>query len=87
MDDYKKSLVEAIEIVVDNELAQTKYTSSMVGIVMSVSQSTATVQVADKFYSCKISLHLLTHVKIGSTVVVQDLYNDGVEKYILSVIR
>jgi hypothetical protein len=84
MDDVQKSLLDAIEILVNETIKKTEYTSSYIGKVKEVNGFDCTVIIYENEVQCKLVEHLHTLIKVGDIVVVQDLYNNSVSKFIVS---
>lgn len=85
-DDVQKSLIEAIGIIVDETIKNTQYTSSQIGLVKSIKGFDCVVEILGSDIECKLAEHLQSFIKVGDIVVVQDLYNDRVKKFIVSKI-
>jgi hypothetical protein len=83
-DDVQKSLIEAIEILLDEAIRNTKYTSSNIGLVKEVNNFECTVEIFGSDTKCRLAEHLHTLIKVGDIVVVQDLYNNNIKKFIVS---
>lgn len=84
--DVQKSLIDAIEILVDAQLKNTEYTSSHIGLVKEVNGFDATVEILGSDTRCKLAEHLHTLIQVNDIVLVQDLYNNNVKKFIVSKI-
>lgn len=84
--DVQKSLISAIEITVDEQIKNIEYTSSHIGLVKEVKGFTCIVELYGSLTECKLTEHLHTTIKIGDIVLIQDLYNNNVSKYIISKI-
>lgn len=82
----QKSLVTAIETIVNQLIKDVDYTSSKVGLVKECTGFDCVVEVAGSDTDCKLAGHLHTHIKEGDIVVIQDLHNDNVKKFIVSKI-
>lgn len=85
-DDVQRSLIEAIEILVDQTIKNTQYTSSHIGLVKEVNGFDCVVEIFGSETTCKLAEHLHTLIKVGDMVLVQDLYNNNVKKFIVSKI-
>lgn len=83
-DDLQKSLIEAIEIIVDETIKETQYTSSQIGLVKEVKGFDCKVEILGSETNCKLVEHLHSLIKAGDIVLVQDLYNNNVKKFIVS---
>lgn len=79
----QESLVEAIDILVDKRLNQTKYTSSNYGIVKSVKGFDCSVEMQGDEVACILMEHLHDWIQKDDIVIVQDLYNDSVKKAVI----
>ncbi len=86
MTNYEQSLVEGIEIIVKQAIKDTPYTSSHVGRVLKLKGLEATVDVNGVEIGCYLLEHMSGQVGVDDIVVVQDLFNNGSSKYILSKI-
>jgi hypothetical protein len=84
MNDVQKSLIEAIDILVKETIKNTEYTSSYIGKVKSIYGFDCIVEIFGDETQCKLVEHLHTLIKVGDIVLVQDLYNDNVKKFIVS---
>lgn len=82
--DIHDSLVEAIRIIMDEMIKNTPYTSSQIGLVKEVNGFDCIVEIFGSDTECKLAEHLHTQIKVGDIVVVQDLYNNKVKKFIVS---
>lgn len=82
--EYQQSIVQAIETIVRQMIKDTPYTTSKVGIVMKIEGLECSVKIYDKEEKCYLFEHMVGQVWVGDIVVVQDLYNDGSSKYVLS---
>lgn len=85
-DDLQRSLIEAIEIIVDETIRGTEYTSSKIGLVKDVRGFECDVEIFGSLTTCKLVEHLHTLIRVGDIVLVQDLYNNNVKKFIVSKI-
>jgi hypothetical protein len=85
-DDVQRSLIDAIEIIVGETVKSTEYTSSYIGLVKEVNGFDCMVEINGSETKCKLVEHLHTLVKVGDVVLVQDLYNTNVKKFIVSKI-
>lgn len=85
-DDVQKSLIEAIEILVDAQLKNEAYTSSHIGLVKEINGFDVMVEIYGSATKCKLAEHLHTLIKVNDIVLVQDLYNNNVKKFIVSKI-
>lgn len=86
MSSYEQSLVEGIETIVKKVVSDTPYTTSYVGKVVSLKGLDCQVEVNGVSISCYLLEHLSGQVMVGDIVVVQDLFNNGSNKYVLSKI-
>jgi hypothetical protein len=85
-EDVQRSLINAIEIVVGEAVKSTTYTSSYIGLVKEINGFDCTVEIDGSETKCKLVEHLHTLVKINDIVLVQDLYNTNVKRFIVSKI-
>lgn len=83
MDDVQKSLIDAIEILIDEEIKKTEYTSSYIGKVKEVKGFDCIVEIFGNRTQCKLVEHLHLLIKVNDIVLVQDLQNNGVNKFIV----
>lgn len=83
MDDVQKSILEAIEILVDEEIKRTEFTSSFTGKVKTISGFDCIVEAYGEKVKCKLVEHLHGQIKINDIVLVQDLQNNDVNKFIV----
>jgi hypothetical protein len=83
MDDVQKSLIEAIDIIVGETIKKTEYTSSYIGKVKVKNGFDCTVEIFGEDTQCKLVEHLQTSVNVNDIVLVQDLYNSNVNKFIV----
>ncbi|MCC3687534.1 hypothetical protein [Bacillus cereus] len=82
----QESLIEAIQIMVDEAVKNTSYTSSHIGVVRQVNGFACMVEIYGSETECKLMEHLQSIIKVGDIVVVQDLYNDNNKKFVQSKI-
>lgn len=85
-DDIQKSLIDAIKILVDAQLQNTEYTSSHIALVKEVNGFNCVVEIFGSDTQAKLAEHLHTLIKVNDIVLVQDLYNNNVKKFIVSKI-
>lgn len=83
-EDVQKSLIEAIGILVDETIKNTSYTSSHIGLVKAIKGFDCTVEIYGSDTVAKLAEHLHTLIKVGDVVLVQDLYNNNVSKFVVS---
>lgn len=83
MDDVQKSLIEAIEILVDEEIKKTEFTTSCIGKVKEINGFDCTVEAYGEKMKCKLVEHLHGLIKVNDIVLVQDLQNNEVNKFIV----
>ncbi|EPC8410991.1 hypothetical protein CN553_12515 [Bacillus cereus] len=80
------SLIDAIQIMVDEAVKSTSYTSSHVGLVKKLMGFDCIVELYGNDTTCKVPEHLHTQIGVGDIVIVQDLYNNSVQKFVQSKI-
>lgn len=83
MDDVQKSIIDAIEILVNETIKKTEYTSSVIGKVKSINGFDCVVEIYGDKVQCKLVEHLHTLIKVNDIVLVQDLQNNAVNKFIV----
>lgn len=81
--DLQESLIDAIKILVDKAIKNTSYTSSYIGRVKEVNGFDCIVEIYGNDIECKLFEHLQSQIKVNDIVVVQDLYNDNTNKFVL----
>jgi hypothetical protein len=81
--DLQESLIYAIKFLVDEAIKNTSYTSSYIGRVKEVNGFNCIVEIYGSDVECKLFEHLQNQIKINDIVVVQDLYNDNTNKFVL----
>ena len=86
MSNYQESLVNAISIIVDEMINGTEYTKSYIGVVESIKGLESVVRISQASHKCLVMEHLSSQIAVGDIVVVQDLFNDGNNKYIQNII-
>lgn len=86
MSNYQESLVNAISIIVDEMINDTEYTKSYIGVVESIKGLESVVRISQSSHKCLVMEHLSSQIDVGDVVVVQDLFNDGNNKYIQNII-
>lgn len=79
----QNSLIDAINIIVKENINQTKYTSSNVGLVKSVKGFDCIVEMQDSEVSCTLMEHLHDWVDVDDIVIVQDLYNNNIKRAVI----
>ncbi|MEX3625173.1 hypothetical protein [Viridibacillus arvi] len=77
------SLLEAIDIMVSDSVKKTKYTSSTIGKVKSITLPDCIVSLPDNEITCVIPEHLHDWIQKDDIVIVQDLYNDNTKKAVV----
>ncbi|MED3976184.1 hypothetical protein P4639_22560 [Priestia megaterium] len=82
--DLQRSLIETIQILVDEAINKTEYTSSQIGLVKSIKGFECTVEVFGSETTCVMAEHLHGHIKVGDIVVIQDLHNNNINKFIVN---
>lgn len=85
-EEMQKSIIDAIGIIVDETIKGTEYTSSHIGLVKEIKGFDCEVEIFGSNTTCKMAEHLHTLIKVGDIVLVQDLYNNNVSKFIVSKI-
>lgn len=82
--DLQKSLIDTIQILVDEMVKQTNYTSSQIGLVKEINGFDCIVEIHGSDTECKLAEHLQSFINVNDVVIVQDLYNNRVKKFIVS---
>lgn len=77
------SLLEAINILVREQVKSTKYTASNYGIVKSVKGFDCIVDIQGNELKCVLMEHLHDWIQVDDIVIVQDLYNDNTKKAVI----
>lgn len=81
--DIQRSLVEAVEIVVDSKLDKVSTTSSQFGIIVEDPNGfDCKVKIGSDIFSCQLPEHLHTWIQKNDIVIVQDLYGNGSKKIV-----
>lgn len=80
------SLLKAIDIVVNDQIKNTKFTVSNIGQVKSVAGFDCVVELAGSEYNCILPEHLHDWIQEDDIVVVQDLYSDNIKKIVVGKI-
>ena len=82
----QNSLIEAIDIIVKQAIENTPYTTSHIGKVTSIDGYDCKVEIYGQETVCKLLEHLKNVIRVGDIVIVQDLYNNKVDKFVQSKI-
>jgi hypothetical protein len=82
--ELQRKLIETIEILVDEAIKKTPYTSSNIGKVKSINGFECVVEFLGSETTCTMAEHLHTFIKVGDIVVIQDLYNNNINKFIVN---
>ncbi|MDY7043701.1 hypothetical protein RVS70_05730 [Virgibacillus sp. M23] len=80
------SILKSIDILVKENIKNTKYTASNVGLVKSIAGFDCTVEIQGVELSCILFEHLHDWIQVDDIVIVQDLYNDSSKKTIVGKI-
>jgi hypothetical protein len=80
--DLQDSLIDTIQILVDEVIKKTPYTSSQIGKVKAINGFDCIVEIYGSDTECKLLEHLQTSIKVGDIVIVQDLFNSNVKRFI-----
>ena len=81
--DVQNSLLEAINIMVSQNINNMQYTSSNTGIVKSVGAFDCMVEINGEEYKCSLMEHLHDWIQEDDIVIIQDLYNNGLKRMVL----
>ena len=68
--DFQNSLIEAVQILVEEEIKKTSYTSSYIGKIKSINAFDAVVEIYGEDHECKILEHLQTSISVGDIVII-----------------
>lgn len=83
--DAQKAFVDSVNTLIDKKIKSNNTTTSKVGIVQGVpSGFSVDVKVGENSYLCSIPEHLHTWIFEGDVVTIQDLYNNGQNRVIIS---
>lgn len=82
----QNKILEAVDIIVKENINNAKYTSSNVGIVKSVNGFDCIVEIQDNEYSCILMEHLHDWIQEDDIVIVQDLYNNNSKRTVIGKI-
>lgn len=77
------SILQAINILVKENINQAKYTSSDMGIVKSVKGFECVVEVQGNDLTCVLMEHLHDWIQVDDIVIIQDLYNNNTKKAVI----
>lgn len=81
--DLQKSVIKAIETVVEAKIGENSTTNSTMGIVVEDPKGfTCKVDMNGQVFTCSLPEHLHTWIQKDDIVIVQDLYNDGVKRIV-----
>jgi hypothetical protein len=81
--DIQESILEAISILVKENINHTPYTSSNIGKVKSVKAFDCVVEIHGNDVECVLMEHLHDWIQVDDIVIVQDLYNDNTKKAVM----
>lgn len=84
--DFQESLIDAIQILLEDIVKKTPFTSSQIGLVKELNGFDAIVEIYGSDAQCKLAEHLQSFIKVGDIVIIQDLENNDVNKFIVSKI-
>lgn len=79
----QESILDAVNILVKENIRQAKFTTSNIGIVKSVNSSDCTVEVQGNELTCILMEHLEDWIDVDDIVIVHDLYNDNTKKAVM----
>ena len=83
--DAQKAFVDSVNTLIDKKIKSNNTTTSKIGIVQGVpSGFSVDVKVGENSYLCSIPEHLHTWIFEGDVVTIQDLYNNGQNRVIVS---
>ena len=81
--DLQKSVIKAIETVVDAKLGESSTTNSTMGVVVEDPKGFACkVDMNGQIFTCSLPEHLHTWIQKDDIVIIQDLYNNGVKRVV-----
>ena len=81
----QKAFVDSVNTLIDKKIKSNNTTTSKIGIVQGVpSGFSVDVKVGENSYLCSIPEHLHTWIFEGDVVTIQDLYNNGQNRVIVS---
>lgn len=81
----QKAFVDSVNTLIDKKIKSNNTTTSKIGIVQGIpSGFSVDVKVGENSYLCSIPEHLHTWIFEGDIVTVQDLYNNGQNRVIVS---
>lgn len=81
----QKAFVDSVNTLIDKKIKSNNTTTSKIGIVQGVpSGFSVDVKVGENSYLCSIPEHLHTWIFEGDIVTIQDLYNNGQNRVIVS---
>ena len=83
--DAQKAFVDSVNTLIDKKIKSNNTTTSKIGIVQGIpSGFSVDVKVGENSYLCSIPEHLHTWIFEGDVVTIQDLYNNGQNRVIVS---
>lgn len=83
--DAQKAFVDSVNTLIDKKIKSNNTTTSKIGIVQGIPSGFAVdVKVGENSYLCSIPEHLHTWIFEGDVVTIQDLYNNGQNRVIVS---
>lgn len=83
--DAQKAFVDSVNTLIDKKIKSNNTTTSKIGVVQGVpSGFSVDVKVGENSYLCSIPEHLHTWIFEGDVVTIQDLYNNGQNRVIVS---
>lgn len=81
----QKAFVDSVNTLIDKKIKSNNTTTSKIGIVQGIpSGFSVDVKVGENSYLCSIPEHLHTWIFEGDIVTIQDLYNNGQNRVIVS---
>lgn len=81
----QKAFVDSVNTLIDKKIKSNNTTTSKIGIVQGIpSGFSVDVKVGENSYLCSIPEHLHTWIFEGDVVTIQDLYNNGQNRVIVS---
>lgn len=83
--DAQKAFVDSVNTLIDKKIKSNNTTTSKIGVVQGIpSGFSVDVKVGENSYLCSIPEHLHTWIFEGDVVTIQDLYNNGQNRVIVS---
>lgn len=87
MKEIQQGILESVQIIVDEYAKDINFTKSHIGTVKSIKGFKAMVLIFDEEHECMFFEHLYNTIAEGDLVLVQDINNNGVNKFVMQKIR